>query len=141
MLSCLQKSRVRGQYNLPSTVSNVEPQSKTNMQTKARSHGTGVCCLQQQKGAGAELPWQHQDILQSYPWLSAQGLATRLQNPSCLQYSRDAAGSRVTIQPTYSQQSGATVWTPSSNDFGILVGGESWSVFQTSCAGGSYFWW
>lgn len=128
---CLQKSRVRGQHNLSSTAWNAEPQSKTNKEMKVVvPQGWSLlppAAKRSRCRAGSAVPGYS-------PIISARGLAALLQNPFFLQDPWDTAGSRVTVQATNSQQSGATIWSPSSNDFGVPVGDESWSFFQTSCA-------
>lgn len=135
---CLQKSRVREQLHLPSTASTVEPRSKTSKR-EPWSPGAGAGCLQQQRAAGAELTWQHQDVLQRDPWLSAQGLILPYEIPQPCRAPGMQLGAE-SLSARRQQQSAATLWAPSSNDLGIPVGGESWSLFQTSCAASDNMW-
>lgn len=136
---CLQKSRVRGQPNLPSTASNMEPQSKINEETKA--HGPTrleFAASSSKKGQVQGGLGSTRTFSKDIPGCLHRGL---LQNPPFLQDFRGTVGSQACgyladyVQHTYTSRAEPPSMTPSSDGFGILEGSESWSLFQTSYAG------
>lgn len=125
-MSRLQKCRVRGQYDLPSTVSNVETQSKTNKQMKA--HGP----TRLESAASSSNMEQVQSLAapgHSPGWL-LRGLLLPQEIPLSCRTPGMQLGEEPPLSP-YSQKSRATVGTPSSNGFGIPVGCESGACSRT----------